>query len=623
MKHKVKRKSRLLRCIAGITILGCLLGACAKGPGAAEPSGETRPTQTTLAEGESDMSNHRIQDLYVDKARYMPGEEALLTVELEAEENAELELQVRVRHIADVVFEKTESVRLQAGEPQSKTLTLPLPADDFTAYSVEAYLLQGGETVDCEMTAAEVASDWSRFPRYGYLTKYGTQSDEQIRQTIERLNKYHITGLFFYDVLDCHEKPLAGTVEAPEAGWKTLSGSYAAAETVSSLIDYGHEHNMNSYLYNLIFGAYDGYEDSGVKPEWGLYKDTEHRDQDYHGDFADSWETKRLYLFNPANKDWQDYYLKVTKDVLDVYHYDGLQIDSLGSRGSCYDYSGGSVDLKSTYASLLNRLNKELGTRVIFNPVSGYGQAETLKDVDYDIIYEEVWPWDGGSYGSLKFEVDMVRSRIRDDKGISIAAYMNYKKQNGAFNMAGILLTDATLMASGASHLELGDTGMLKNEYYPGTSLRVSDKLEAALRNYYSFSVAYENYLRDPEFGEIITRTYVNDGSCAQSSMPGKIWSFTRQNDDGEQVLNFINLIGVDEDEWVDNYGKQKTPEKQVDLAVKHYVTSFPTHVYFAAPDCQEGILRELPFETGEDENGKFTCFIMPSLEYWDMVILK
>lgn len=569
------------------------------------------------------MRNYTIQDLYVDKARYNPGEDVLLTVELEAEEPAELELRVQVRHIADVVLEKAESITLQAGSPQSKIFTLSLPQEDFTAYSVEAYLFQDGECVDFEMTAAEVASDWSRFPRYGYLTKYGTQTEEQIQETIQRLNKYHITGLFFYDVLDRHEKPLAGTVDAPAEGWKTLSNSYASAETVSKLIDYGHEHNMNSYLYNLIFGAYDDYEASGVQAEWGLYKDGNHQNQDYHGDFADSWETKRLYLFNPANKDWQDYYLKAIKDVLEVYHYDGLQIDSLGSRGNCYDYYGGSVDLKSTYSSLLNRLSEELGTRVIFNPVSGYGQTETLADVDYDIIYEEVWPWDGGSYGSLKYEVDSVRSRMRDDKGISIAAYMDYKKQSGAFNLAGILLTDATLMAAGASHLELGDTGMLKNEYYPGDSLRISAMLEAALRNYYSFSVAYENYLRDPDFGEIIARTYINDKACAQNSMAGKIWSFTRQNGDGERVIHFINLIGVEEDSWVDNYGKQKSPEKQVDPVVKHYVTAFPTHVYFASPDYQEGILTELSFETGEDENGKFVRFTMPSLEYWDTVILK
>lgn len=614
--------SRLLRCMAGLLTLGCLLSACIRESEQANPSG-TQPAQTTPDEEEADMRNHMIQDLYVDKARYSPGEEALLTIELGAEESAELELQVRVRHLTDVVFEKAESVRLQAGEVQSKTIALSLPTDDFTAYSVEAYLLQGDETVDWEMTAAEVASDWSRFPRYGYLTKYGTQTDEEIRQTIERLNKYHITGLFFYDVLDRHDQPLAGTVEDPAAGWKTLSNSYASAETVSKLIDYGHEYNMNSYLYNLIFGAYDGYESAGIRAEWGLYKDAQHQDQDYHGDFASSWETKRLYLFNPANKDWQDYYLQVTKDVLEVYNYDGLQIDSLGSRGNSYDYLGNSVDLKSTYASLLNRLSTELGTRVIFNPVSGYGQAETLADVDYDIIYEEVWPWDGSSYGALKYEVDSVRSKIQGNKGISIAAYMDYKKEGGAFNMAGILLTDATLMSAGASHLELGDTGMLKSEYYPGDSLRISDKLEAALRNYYSFSVAYENYLRDSELAEIIARTYINDKSCAQNSMPGKIWSFTRQNASGERVINFINLIGVEEDEWVDYYGKQEAPDKQANLTVKHYVSTFPTHVYFASPDYQEGIMSELSFETGEDENGKFVRFVMPSLEYWDMVILK
>ena len=177
---------------------------------------------------------------------------------------------------------------------------------------------------------------------------------------------------------------------------------------------------MNSYLYNLIFGAYADYEESGVKPEWGLYRDASHTEQDYHGDFADSWATKRLYLFNPANQEWQDYYLDVTEEALAIFPYDGIQVDSLGGRGVLYDYNGTAVELKDTYASLLNRMTDELDTRVIFNPVSGYGMMEALKDTDYDIVYEEVWPWETGTYGSLKSEVDYLRGRMKDDTGIVI-----------------------------------------------------------------------------------------------------------------------------------------------------------------------------------------------------------
>lgn len=598
-----------------LAVSGILCG-CQRDPGI---NNENNP----ITEINEKMRNGMIKDIYVDKARFDPGEKPVLTIEIQSEENAELELQVDVRHLTQSVFSKTSAITLNAGELFTTTLELELPMEDFMAYSVEAYLIRNGEKLDWDMTAAEVASDWSRFPRYGYLTKYGNQSDEQIRQTLERLNKHHITGLFYYDVLDSHQKPLAGTVDAPESGWKTLSNSYATYDTVSKLIDYGHEYNMNSYLYNLIFGAYDGFEADGVDPAWGLYKDKNHKNQDYHGDFSDSWETKRLYLFNPENIHWQDYYLQAAKDALEVYNYDGLQVDSLGSRGTLYDYNGNKVDLKLTYSSLLKRLTEELDTRVIFNPVSGYGQAEVMQNVDYDIIYEEVWPHDGGSYSSLKSSVDYVRNRMDDDKGIVIAAYMNYKKEGGAFNTASVLLTNATLMASGAAHLELGDTGMLKSEYYPGSSLRINEALEAALRNYYSFMVAYENYLRNPEFKENVIRTYVNDEKCALDSVVGKIWCFTKENENADQVIHFINLIGASSDEWVDNYGKQETPEMQTDLMVRQYVEKIPAHVYLASPDMNEGIMQELMFETGTDSQGTYITFQMPSLQYWNMVIIK
>lgn len=570
------------------------------------------------------MRSGLITDIYMSKARYKPGESAAVTVELHAEENMELELRISVTSLTQPVSDGSScSVALKAGETQVKTLELTLPQEDFRGYSVEAYLMRDGECVDWDMTAAEVASDWSKFPRYGYLTKYGAQTDEQLRATLERLNKYHITGLFYYDVLNRHEKPLSGTVESPDPGWKTLANHYASYDTVSTLIDIGHEYNMNSYMYNLIFGAYEDYETSGVKPQWGLFRDQNHQDQDHHGDFADSWETRRLYLFNPADPDWQEYYLEVTEEALKVFGYDGVQVDSLGNRGTLYDYNGNAVDLQATYSSLLNRLVNDLNTRTIFNPVSGYGMSSMLKDVDYDIAYEEVWPDDGASYGALKAAVDSVRGRMKNEKGIVIAAYMNYKKNGGSFNPAGVLLTDAVLMASGASHLELGDTGMLKSEYYPGESLRINDTLEKALRNYYSFMVAYENYLRDPAFEEILIRTYINDSAAALDAAVGRIWSFTKENADGDQVIHFINLVGTNSTDWVDNFGKQTTPETQKELTVRQHVKSVPAHVYLASPDLGEGIMAELPFETGEDEDGLYVTFEMPELQYWNMVILK
>lgn len=613
------KRTNPIRMLALITAVLTLISGC--GQTQPEVTEGTKPEQTQI--GGQIVKAEIIQDVYVDKARYAPGEQPELTVELASEENASLTLQVRVTHLMKEIFAVDSDVTLKAGEPLTQKIVLTLPEEDFVGYGVEVYLQKDGTRIDWDMTAADVSSDWSRFPRYGYLTKYGEQSDEQIRATLERLNKHHITGLFYYDVTDRHEKPLAGTVEDPDSGWKTLANHYASLSTVQRLIDYGHEYNMNSYMYNLIFGAYDGYGERGLDPKWGIFSDRNAQNQDYHGDFVDAWEAKRLYLFNPADTGWQDYYLKVTKDALQVFNYDGIQVDSLGSRGRRYDFYGNEVDLAKAYVPLLNRLGEELDTKVIFNPVSGYGMSEMLKDVEYDIVYEEVWPHDGGSYTSLKNAVDYVRNRMDDDKGVVISAYMNYKKNDGAFNTAGVLLTNATLMASGASHLELGDTGMLKSEYYPGDTLRINDTLTAALRNYYSFSVAYQNYLRNPDFTEVVQRTMVDDKKAALDASENRIWCFTKANEDCDQIVNFINLIGVETTDWVDNYGKQKSPELQQNVTVKQYVKAAPSHVYLASPDSNEGIMTELAFEVGQDIQGTYITFTMPELKYWNMVIIK
>lgn len=620
MEHLQSRRRKFtlpVRMAALLMAVCCLFGGCQVQPGETEPE-ETKQSEETI------VKSGIIKDVYVDKARYAPGEKAVLTVELEAAESAvEAQLQVRVTHLTEKVYEASAEVSLEAGQADQQTVALELPQTDFTGYSVEVYLVQDEKNIDWEMTAVDVSSDWSKFPRYAYLTKYGEQSDEQIRATLERLNKHHITGLFYYDVTDRHEQPLAGTVEDPASGWKTLANHYASRNTVQKLIDYGHEYNMNSYLYNLIFGAYEGYSDVGVNWEWGLYRNKDGTGQDYHGDFVDSWETKRLYLFDPANTGWQDYYLGVTEDVLQVYNYDGIQVDSLGYRGKRYDYYGNEVNLAYAYTTLLNRMTDELDTKIIFNPVSGYGLPEMLSNVDYDIVYEEVWPGECASYTDLKNAVDYCRNRMNDEKGIVISAYMNYKKSDGTFNTAGVLLTNATLMASGAGHLELGDTGMLKSEYYPGDTLRINDTLAAALRNYYSFSVAYENYLRDPDYTDVVLRTTVNDRFAAMDSTAGKIWCFTKKNADLDQVVNFINLIGVSDTDWVDNYGKKETPETQTDLVVKQYVDAIPAHVYLASPDQNEGIMTELEFEVGQDVSGYYITFTMPELKYWNMVVIK
>lgn len=564
-----------------------------------------------------------ITDVLMDKARYLPGEKPVLTVMLCAEKDAEIELTVRATHLTGTVCEGSRTVALKAGEPARQTFTLLLPETDFTAYAVEVYAKDGEETADTAMTAAEVASDWSRFPRYGYLTNYTAQTDAELDTSIGRLNRYHITGLFFYDVLDRHDQPLAGTAEAPAETWQTLARQNASFAAVKGLIDRGHAKGMNSYLYNLIFGAYQDYADRGIDAAWGLYQDKNGARQDYHGELPGAWETQRIYLFNPANVNWQNHYLKAMKNALDTFGYDGVQGDSLGYRGAVYDADGNEVDLAEAYVPLLNRLHNELGTRVIFNPVSGYGMPQTLSKTDYDICYEEFWPWNGEGYGDLRDTVFGLKNQMGgSEKGLVLAAYMDRDNQNGAFNPPGILLTDAVLMASGAAHLELGDTGMLRSEYYPGATLSVGNDLNAALQRYYSFFVAYENLLRDNAFTLSEKQTRINLKRVASDPKQNSVWCVNRENAKGEMLLNFINLKGISDLRWADADGRQIAPEKQTGLHVKQYVPEEPAHVYLASPDRNAGVMEEIPFLSGRDVKGRYVTFVLPELEIWDFVYI-
>jgi len=567
-----------------------------------------------------------IKDIYTDKGSYLPSRKVKITLLLHNPDTKPLEgsINLKIKRLDETVYETNREFSLEVGRDFEPDFSWKAPEDDFTGYAVEACLYSGENLLDYAMTAIDVSSDWNVFPRFAYLTDMGRRSYEESERIIQNLSRFHINGLFYYDVMDRHDKPLAGTVENPDPRWNTIGNALVDANTLKDMIDIGHRYNMKSFFYNLIFGGYSTYQELGIKKEWGLFKDKEHKVQDHHP-LPESWESS-IYLFNPANKDWQDHFLKVHRDLLSVYDFDGLQVDSLGNRGQIYDYDGNPIKLDDTYASLLKRIPGELNTRVIFNAVDMYGQYQVASEVDYDILYAEIWPYKAKTYNSLKGIVDSMNRMTKGKRGIVIAAYMNYQKakSGGKFNTPGVNFTNATILAAGGSHLEIGDLGMLSSEYYPARHLEMDYDLQKSIRNYYSFMTAYENVLRGSGLEEISATTYVDGELTSYDGRAGKIWSFTKvKKPENLEIIHFINLRDASHTEWADNDGTQTKPAVLKNRMVKQYTTANVNKVFVASPDYCEGFLNQVDFERGSDEKGDYIEFNLPYLEYWTMAILK
>ncbi|MFI1963129.1 glycoside hydrolase family 66 protein [Streptomyces pathocidini] len=567
-----------------------------------------------------------------DAARYAPGKAVKVTVNVANEQSRPLlghRLRLTARHLDDTAGRQTTAVQpLAAGKSGERTFTWRPPKMDFTGYLLQVDLLDvRGRTVGTGYSAVDVSSDPSRFVRYGFVSAYNQNVDP--KAVAQYLKDHHITDVQFYDWHWKHHVPLAGSVAEPAAEWQDLAGRQTLRTTVSALIDEVHQNNGRALDYNLLFGADDDYleDGSGAELEWGLFKDKTCTDQDSHGPLPSSWPVQRIYLFDPANPEWQDYIAAKENDTYKVYPFDGFQADQLGNRGVRYTCDGQEVNLPDRYSSFLSAFAEKTGKSVTFNAVDQYGQDQVAANPSLDYLYAETWGHESwGKHQTYKSLQDTIEHNwaAGGHKNSVLAAYVNKPLSDGAkreFNTPGVLTANAVIFASGGVHNELGDVEhMLGSEYYPNTTLSMSAELKESIGHYYDFLVAYQNLLRDQDVQPAESRT---ESVSVPTSTDGKgdtVWTFARTKG-GTEVLHFVNLLGNTDTNWVDKQGARAKPTAQQDVKVKHYYQGAqPREVNFASPDVDGGRARQLDFTQGSDNKGSYVEFTLPSLNYWDMV---
>ncbi|WP_445491684.1 glycoside hydrolase family 66 protein [Niallia sp. 03133] len=546
-----------------------------------------------------------IQALETDKAAYHPNDSIAFSLKL-ADNVSNGRLKISYFHLNKEVSQQ----EIKVDSNQVKWTWKP-PAEDFQGYLVRASFTSSTEKEE-ETIGVDVSSDWSKFPRYGFLSSFPDMQGDEEGKIISSLNRHHINGIQFYDWHYKHHQPLKMENNAPAPYWEDIANRPTSLKTIKSYIDLAHQHNMKTMAYNLLYGAFAEAEKDGVQTEWRLFKDNQKNAQDFHP-LPDNWKSD-VFLVNPGNIAWQDYLFNQQKIVYNSLPFDGWHIDQLGPRGTVYDYDGNEVVLDDTFLPFLDHAKSSMpDKRLVINAVNQYGQKQ-IGQAPVDFLYTEVWD-DYKYFQDLK-QIIEDNKQYSQGKNSVLAAYMNYNASNnpGEFNPAGILLADSVIFASGGSHLELGEH-MLSKEYFPHHNFMMSPSLQESIKHYYDFIVAYENMLRDNVENDSVT---IDGDSFSTEPEIGKIWSFAKQKEN-KKILHLINLSNATTLEWRDTDANQAEPQERKDVPIKLEENRTVENIWMASPDKDSGVPIPLSFEQKDGT----VSFTLPSLKYWDMVVVE
>ncbi len=530
-----------------------------------------------------------------------------------------------VRFSTDKALPATAMVRyrylnetLEVAPLRGQSWSWQTPASDFKGYMVDVYDIIDDEEYVYGSIAVDVSSDWSRFPRYGFLSEFAEMSDERMSGIIDTLTRYHINGLMFYDFENKHHKPLAGTPESPEKCWYDIAKRTNYLSTVRGYITKAHNRNMMAMFYNLAYGAWKDAADDGVSREWYMYTDASHSTVD-NIYLDDNWSSS-IYLLDASNTIWQDYLDRQNADLYSVFYFDGFHVDQLGNRGrELYRYDGTPIDLPATFAPFLNSMKaKAQDKRLIMNAVDQLGQ-EGIATAGVDFLYSEVWT--PTTYAGLAEVITDNNAFCNNAKNTVLAAYMNrgLSDQKGFFNLPGVLLAESVIFAFGGSHIELGEH-MLVHEYFPNANRTMSVELQRAMVSYYDFLVAYQNILRDGGTFNAVDITST-DRQMTLNSWPPQSGNVAVQGKltGNRQVIHLINFSTASDLFWRDDDGTRTVPLKYYNARFDITVSGEVSKVWYASPDYNHSSSSEVAFVQNDD----VISIAIPYMQYWGMIVIE
>ena len=451
--------------------------------------------------------------------------------------------------------------------------------------------LKGGFGVLCELTgsngvplrstttAFDILDDWTKFPRYGFLSDFFPDR-EDVDEILKNLLRFHVNGLQYYDWQYRHDLLIP-----PENTYLDPLGRELSLDTIKLFLQKCKISGIKSMPYMAVYAA--SLEFWKNHPEWALY-DPEGKPY-YFEDF--------LGIMDPSpSSPWIQHIKKECGRVLLELDFDGIHIDQYGEPKEGINAAGDRVDLPAAFQRFINDLKTtHPRATIVFNAVKNW-PIESLASSQQDFMYIEVWP-PNTSYQELGGIVTRART-LSGEKPVVIAAYIP------AENKANIRLADATIFSNGGTRIEIGEGKRLLTDPYFPKHEPLSPDLENALLNYHDFLVCY---------GDLIGPSQMRTMDIPVSAPAGIV--STCCVTEGFISICLVNHTGIKSLNWDQNH---EDPEVQENSEITFTTSMKITNAWWGSPDQPDWKLSPVDWV---QESGVCRVHI-PRLYYWGTLVL-
>lgn len=475
---------------------------------------------------------------------------------------------------------------------------LPLGAYGITI-STETWTWEG---------AFDIVEDHREVTRYGFLADFSPADVDT--DDVAWMKDLHLNAVQFYDWMYRHDQLLPPTKQYDDPLGRPMD-----LQAVKDKIDACKEYGIRPFAYGAIYAATENtYKEH---PQWAMYT-MDGQPMTFAG-----W----LYYMNVAEQNgWSDHIVEEYRKAVKL-GFSGIHMDTYGFPKKVWDCNGQPVELSNDFAKLIDRADaavreEDNANGVIFNAVNNW-PMEAVARSNQDAVYIEVWPPHDTYYDLYTL---IREARICSGKNVVLAAYMKPFQNSAPANAENaLLLTWATICASGGTQLVFGEKMSLLMDSYYVNYASVSDSFYSAVQKNCDFLVRYAALLYNDD-GTDITRTAsggINEDICFHSeqcsfSADGRadtVWTIIRETNQ-RTTIHLINLCGNDNLWDTAKNTPQDTGTIQIQLRLDRPVKGF----YGASPDWASLQAVELDYTFKATDQGRIYTVNIPSVQYWTAI---